>query len=609
MPFLISRNALLISGLCVINAVFSESNQAQTSEGVITGQIGGMEVQIQGNRALFKNEGRFQAEDTSSLSELMQKKGISQLEIQPDRMTIYRNHTEEPDRLYFPLLIEPTPTSTGIEIIDQSTGLFMLNSQIIKLASTVISETPSLNPQRRYTGPESDPTYEIAFFEDDENELHATMPVPVATPVPSTTYSQAKEESYIDLDFENLNTIRVYPKGKSNNSASGSFEQLIRKTPNGKKDDEPEKQGAGSSTQSSESSTDGSIASTSVQAVGAATVAPTPVALSEISDPGNKPAATPDESPLAEFKPYHSIENSSRERSVYAIRRHGAVNQEWVVTEKIHGANYSFWTNGVDVKVARRRGWISDDEKFYAHSSVREKYEKHVLAMHNKFCKKGDILTVTGELYGGTVMQNSINYGGELNFAAFDIFVNNKKRNYDVFKKWTEAMGIPRVPELAILPSLDEALHYSPAVVSSLSEAEHLAEGIVIKPVAPYRLPAGNYAILKIKNPEYSETATAEKPAKSKPAKSKQVSEENQSLLAALTAEITETRLTSVRSKTGEVTEANFKKIQGSFIQDAVNSYNSKSDEKAQDNRQWRLIRQKLEERAAELMRKLPELN
>ena len=497
MFFLTSKSALL-SRLCFLSVTFSGNNQAQTSGGTLTGRIGGVEVQVQGNSALFKNRGLSQAQDASYLSMLMQRKGISQFEIRPDRMVIYRNHSAKPDTLNFPLPIEPAPTSTGIEIVDQSTGLLLLSSQVIKLASSVISATPLLEPQRRYTESESAPTYKIAFFEDDENEWYATTPIPVATPIPSDVCSYVREEGYIDLDFdvETLNSIRVYPKGKDSHSASGSFEQIIRKAHNGQEKKESEKQETSSSTQTTQSGTGSSIASTSTQAATVVIVTPTPVARSAPVDslPVNS-LEDESEPPLTEFKSYPEIENSSKESFVKAIYKRALGDQPWVILEKIHGSNYSFWTNGKVVKVARRHGWLSDGDEFFDHRSVYEKYRQHVLEMHKKFCREGSILTVTGELYGGTKIQKNIYYKDNMNFAAFDIFVNNERIDYDSFKEWTEATAIPRAPEVAILTSFDEALQYNPEFVSHLSERRDLAEGIVIKPVTPAYLPGGNPVI------------------------------------------------------------------------------------------------------------------
>jgi Rnl2 family RNA ligase len=280
----------------------------------------------------------------------------------------------------------------------------------------------------------------------------------------------------------------------------------------------------------------------------------------------------------------------------------GLGEQEWVVLEKIDGSNYSFWTDGRVVKVAKRSGWISDDDVFFNHRSISEAYRDKILEMHAEFCKEGDILTVTGELYGGKKIQKRIHYQDDMKFSAFDISVNSEKKNHHDFIKWTETIGIPTVPVLGMFLTFDEALQFNPVFESLISVSKDKAEGVVIKLVIPHRFPSGESAILKIKNPEFSETA-----ARRNPSQAKEIRAENQPLLDRLMLEITESRLTSVRSKLGELSEENFKRAQGLLIQDALKEYHSKNDEKAQSNKQWKLIQQKLMEAAAKLLRELPE--
>ena len=43
-----------------------------------------------------------------------------------------------------------------------------------------------------------------------------------------------------------------------------------------------------------------------------------------------------------EFKKFNSLENSYRENFMNKIREHGYENEEYIITEKLHGANYSF---------------------------------------------------------------------------------------------------------------------------------------------------------------------------------------------------------------------------------------------------------------------------
>ena len=81
---------------------------------------------------------------------------------------------------------------------------------------------------------------------------------------------------------------------------------------------------------------------------------------------------------------------------------------KWVVTEKIHGANFSFHTNGELVRVARRRGFIRDDERFFDYRTGKfmkthpDKVRK-IYALVTKTLNEKDLeqVSVYGELFGG----------------------------------------------------------------------------------------------------------------------------------------------------------------------------------------------------------------
>lgn len=220
-----------------------------------------------------------------------------------------------------------------------------------------------------------------------------------------------------------------------------------------------------------------------------------------------------------------------------------------------------------------------------------------ILAMHRQFCREGDILTVTGELYGGNI-QNQITYQDDIDFAAFDIFVNQEKIDHGTFESWTLATGIPTVTVVATLSSFEDALQFDPVRQSSHSPIGDLAEGIIIKPVNPLYYGNRRAVIFKKKNPKFGETRSK----KTKPTENKNILEKNKPLLDSLLAKITKNRLLSVISKNGALTSDNIKKFKGSLIQDAVADYNKENEQSAKeqvsDPKQWKLIRQELEREA-----------
>lgn len=101
----------------------------------------------------------------------------------------------------------------------------------------------------------------------------------------------------------------------------------------------------------------------------------------------------------------------------------------WVVTEKIHGANFSFHTDGKLVHVARRRGFIRDDERFFDYRTGKfmkthpDKVRKIYALVTKKLKKKAiEQVSVYGELFGG-------NYGvfvyGEIFGGNYEVYTRN----------------------------------------------------------------------------------------------------------------------------------------------------------------------------------------
>ena len=61
---------------------------------------------------------------------------------------------------------------------------------------------------------------------------------------------------------------------------------------------------------------------------------------------------------------------------------------EWVGLEKIHGTNFSFISDGLDVRTCTRSYILKSHENFYSHLDILEKYKFEVIKLFglvNKF--------------------------------------------------------------------------------------------------------------------------------------------------------------------------------------------------------------------------------
>ena len=280
------------------------------------------------------------------------------------------------------------------------------------------------------------------------------------------------------------------------------------------------------------------------------------------------------------FKKFSSLENSYRDNFISKIREQGYENEEYIITEKLHGASYSFTVvieNELPVSVipAKRSGYINSDEKFYNHRPVYEKYVHKVSNLASCLLKDNNvsngIVTVYGELYGGNI-QGGMAYPLEQDFAGFDITVDgtpiDKRKAFSLVNEYE----IPTVPVLGYAKNLSEALECNESFTTNklrdgfdTENPQAEAEGIVIEPVTPRHLPSGERVYLKKKTKRFLEKGKnkIEKPKVS-------LNEALSKLLETALEYINENRFNAVVSKEGGVNIKAIGKIAGLMTQDII---------------------------------------
>jgi len=281
-----------------------------------------------------------------------------------------------------------------------------------------------------------------------------------------------------------------------------------------------------------------------------------------------------------EFKKFNSLENSYRENFIHKIREHGYENEEYIITEKLHGANYSFTVvveGGIVVSVipAKRSGYIHLDEKFYNHRPVYEKYVDKVgnlalCLLKDKNMSDG-VVTVYGELYGGNI-QGGMAYQLEQDFAGFDISINGKPINKLAAFSDMLAESIPTVPVICCTNTLSEALELNESFVTKrlredfdVANPQSEAEGIVIEPVNPRYLTTGERVYIKKKTKRFLEKG------KNKIKKPEVVLNDLLSKILEQSLEyVNENRYNAVVSKEGDVNIKMIGKISGLMTQDII---------------------------------------
>lgn len=306
------------------------------------------------------------------------------------------------------------------------------------------------------------------------------------------------------------------------------------------------------------------------------------------------------------FVKYSSITNSYDEKFISKIIYLGYDKLEWVVTNKIHGANFQFITDGLTVWCASKNGLLGEGDNFFNYQRVLEKYRERVLEVFGVISRTSSVpvseISLHGELFGGTYnhpdvarvpgaskIQKGINYTPDNDFYLFDVKIDGVLCDYDFAMGLSHYFGCPYANELK-RGTLQECLEYPNDFQDPTHKfyglptiEDNITEGTVIRPVKPLFIGAPDdehfkRIILKNKNEKWTEKAHAPK----KVVGVTDLSDEVQAQISHLNEFITENRLDNVISHFGEVQDKEFGKFIGEFSQDVwedyINEYGSGYD-------------------------------
>ncbi len=316
------------------------------------------------------------------------------------------------------------------------------------------------------------------------------------------------------------------------------------------------------------------------------------------------------------FQKYNSLENHYQQRFIDKIVQEGLEGGSFVCTEKVHGANFSFWYNGDGlVRTAKRSGFC--ELNFFSCHIIFNKYQQAIKNMYvglvyDEVLKEGDTMVVYGEIFGGHFfgasepsaknVQGGMDYHPNTEFMAFDIGIEH----VDGVKTWMDFedmevnladFHIPMVPKLfqgTLQECLDQENDFCSHVPAhfglTIPEGKKAqSEGFVIRPVDGEKfLRNGSRVIIKSKNAMFKEVGKAGK--KSKVAT---LSDNAQALLRGFSGYINRARVQSVQSKIGEPEWKGVMSTAGLLFQDAMEEYNKLNFTRPDDGRTLRIILEK----------------
>lgn len=302
---------------------------------------------------------------------------------------------------------------------------------------------------------------------------------------------------------------------------------------------------------------------------------------------------------MINFKKYSSIENSNTREYMIRVVDQVPTDVEWVVQEKVHGANTSFLCDGKDVIFAKRTAIIADDENFYDYKPLLSSYRDRVLSLFERIKNTHPdtvSISVFGEMFGGkyphkevdahpaiVVIQKGVYYTPAHEFYGFDIYLTSPDGGYflpvDEVNALFEEFGFFYAKTL-MRGSLSDCLNFPNAFQSKVAEwlgfppiEDNICEGVVIRPVVPLFLRTGSRVIIKNKNARFAEKKSTKVRNKmfSEPVP---YSEALKVLLSEIDCYVTENRLNNVISHIGEVSlPKDFGKIMGLFSKDILDDF------------------------------------
>lgn len=235
-----------------------------------------------------------------------------------------------------------------------------------------------------------------------------------------------------------------------------------------------------------------------------------------------------------DFRSYEKISDNLRAWNVDENTRKELDKTEWVVTEKVHGANFSVIIKDKTLHFGKRKELLTWEDDFFAFQLMVTRLERAFYRVFDicqeKFQATSCILY--GELFGGGYphqavlhderlqpIQTGIYYSPHIEFYVFDIWIENTQEAcYVAYHDFCEVLA--QTPLLYASALAIDALHkvllfdtkinsHIPALLGlpALPQPSWI-EGIVIKPLQNIVIntPKGNIRpVIKIKNKQFLE--------------------------------------------------------------------------------------------------------
>ena len=309
------------------------------------------------------------------------------------------------------------------------------------------------------------------------------------------------------------------------------------------------------------------------------------------------------------FKKYPSLTNASQSKFIDNVKLF-VQNQLWIVTEKIHGANFQvIFDKYGKMNFASRNQFLGEFASFYDLPGLKEtKYKEKTLVQrltdlydflllyYGNMLEKVNIYgEYAGTLTQGNSVQKEVQYGPQ-DFYIFDIMVTTNDNEFFlnklVVRELCEIYNLAQPALLFVSPNFELALQvpndfdsisgdhrYSKEVYDKelTFTGKNITEGVVIEPVE-VQFYKYSRIIIKNKNQKFSENHS------SKPMKKESIlSEDEQQFFDLIKGYSNTNRVSNICSHYGfsarEDVQKNFGLLVKETLQDAINDIKKDVDD------------------------------
>jgi len=312
---------------------------------------------------------------------------------------------------------------------------------------------------------------------------------------------------------------------------------------------------------------------------------------------------------MSEFSGYEKMPSSLKKLGLNEHDFTALEKVSWVVTEKVHGANFSFVYENGSLKFAKRKAYLSWEDDFFGFQIVVNQLETNIIRLFEDLSTQisGTKFILYGELFGGKyphpsvevdttvhAVQTGVYYSPTICFCAFDIAIETESvssktyLDYETAISYFEKHGILYAKPL-LIGKFGEAVNFNTRINSTIPKqlqlpelTGNLIEGVVIKPYNKLENAAiSSRPIVKLKNKEFEEEKFHQAEKWSYVLKLSSKSEDLSFILDELRNYITTNRLESAISKVGALDMTNSERIadiETEFFRDTLVDFNENND-------------------------------